>query len=225
MKHSRSSAEWEIRDAVVARFRELWPNARIIHEMNVEHGSSRADVVAVQPERLWICEIKSERDKLDRLAGQIKDFGPACHGLIIAAHEKWTRREQVVVPERITRSGLRTGGYMTEGESLLDKAAGNTSRYETWTFPEPEQRYVRDWSAPYEHRVPWYHRMLLLLWSDELRIVAATHGISGTSRTPGYKLARELSAQLSGREIERAVCKMLRLRSFTEADAPIEVAA
>src|SRR5690606_41993771 len=88
VRHTRSSAEVEIRDAVVTRMRELWPDARIIHEMNVEHGSSRADVVAVQPDRLWICEIKSERDKLDRLAGQIKDFAPCCHGMIIAAHEK-----------------------------------------------------------------------------------------------------------------------------------------
>lgn len=77
MKHTRSSAEVEIRDAVVSRFRQLWPDARIIHEMNVEHGSSRADVVAVQPDRLWICEIKSERDTLTRLAGQIADFAEA----------------------------------------------------------------------------------------------------------------------------------------------------
>ncbi|NGO50449.1 hypothetical protein [Allomesorhizobium camelthorni] len=212
MKHSRSSAEVEIRDAVVKRFRELWPNARIIHEMNVEHGSSRADVVAVQPDRLWICEIKSERDKLDRLAGQIADFGPTCHGLIVAAHEKWTKSP-----------GMETvkHGVIRQLPSPLTLALAGARRcYDIWSYPNSESRR-RDWSAPYRAEVPWYHRMLLLLWADELRAVAADHRIACTSRTPGNKLVPELSRMMTGSEIEKAVCKHLRARTFVEADPPI----
>lgn len=216
MRHTRSSSEWEIREAVVARFRELWPDARIIHEMNVEHGSSRADVVAVQPDRLWICEIKSERDKLDRLAGQIKDFGPTCHGLIVAAHERWTADKGMVD----VRPGVRRSV-----PTLLQAATRGSGRFETWTHPEPEGRYTRNWHAPFGVNVPWYHRMLMLLWSDELRAVASKHRVPCDRRTPGYKLAPELSRLLTGAEIEKAVCGMLRLRTFVEADAPIEVAA
>jgi len=213
VKHTRSSAEWAIREAVVARFGQLWPDARIVHEMNC--GGARTDVVAVQPDRLWICEIKSERDTLDRLPEQIKNFYPVCHGLIIAAHEKWT----------VTYKGkLRRGGYPIS--SLLADAAGPyTSRFETWSYPEPPQIGRRDWSPPYSARVPWHHQMLQLLWADELREIAARHRISCTSRTPVTPLTRDLSAMMTGREIEIAVCQALRRRTFAEADQPIEAVA
>lgn len=222
MKHSRSSAEVEIRDAVVARFRELWPDARIIHEMNVEHGNSRADVVAVQPNRLWIAEIKSERDKLDRLAGQVADFGPCCHGMLIAAHEKWTRKgptEEIHKPA--TKRFSACVQYRTE-PSKLQKALAGCRRVEVWSYPEPPTRYgSRDWRAPSDV-VPWYHRMLMLLWADELRDVAVAHRVSHDKRTPAYKLAPLLSRQMTGTEIEAAVCKTLRSRPFAEADPPVE---
>ncbi|PWJ81541.1 hypothetical protein C7441_11073 [Pseudaminobacter salicylatoxidans] len=214
MRHTRSSAEVEIRDAVVKRFRELWPDARIIHEMNVEHGSSRADVVAVQPDRLWICEIKSKKDKLDRLSGQIADFGPCCHGMIVAAHEKWTKSP-----------GMETmkHGIIRQIQSPLSLALAGTRRcYDIWEYPEPnrESRW-RNWSEPYRAEVPWYHRMLMLLWADEIRSVASEHRVSCDRRTPAYKLAPEISRLLSGKEIETAVCKMLRAREFAEADPPM----
>ncbi|WP_011580544.1 MULTISPECIES: hypothetical protein [Chelativorans] len=205
MKHTRSSSEWEIRDAVVKRFRELWPDARIIHEMNVEHGSSRADVVAVQPDRIWICEIKSERDKLDRLAGQIKDFGPTCHGLIVAAHEKWTKSPGM----EPTKYGMR------QIPSPLRAATAESRRFTIWEYPTSGT-----WWQP-GVSIPWFHRMLLLLWTDELRFVASRHGISCSNRTPAYKLAPEMSRLMTGREIERAVCRMLRAREFAEADPAI----
>ena len=222
MKHTRSSAEIEIREAVVKRFRELWPDARIIHEMNVEGGSSRADVVAVQPDRLWICEIKSERDKLDRLAGQIKNFAPCCHGMIVAAHEKWTARGPT---EEIHKPATKTFPahihYRTE-PSLLEKTMAGCRRVEVWSYPgRTENARHRSWEAPYRAEVPWYHRMLLLLWADEIREVAGQHRVSCDQRTPAYKLAPELSRMLSGREIEAAVCQALRARDFAEADPPV----
>lgn len=224
MKHSRSSAEVEIRDAVVKRFRELWPNARIIHEMNVEHGSSRADVVAVQPDRLWICEIKSERDKLDRLAGQIRDFGPACHGLIVAAHERWIKKSPGDRKHKPARGNSPAYEYTETPPSPLDIATAGCSRFVTWCYPEPSSLSPSEWSVhSFDEKVPWPYRMLSLLWSDEIRAVAAEHRVQCTSRTPGYKLTPDLSPLLTGREIERAVCKHLRARPFAEADAPIEI--
>lgn len=217
MKHTRSLAEFEIRQKVVARFRELWPDARIIHEMNVEGGAARADVVAVQPDRLWICEIKSERDTLSRLPDQVKFFGPCCHALIIAAHEKWTKSRGMTEPHP------KHGGRSMI-PSLLDEAAAGLGRfYDVWTYPEPKLHGGRNWRQPFSVQVPWYHRMIHLLWSDEIRAVANEHRIACTPRTPGYKLAPELSRLLTGREIERAVCKQLRARTFAEADEPIFV--
>ncbi|MES0071884.1 hypothetical protein [Mesorhizobium sp. M0058] len=214
MKHSRSTAEVEIRDAVVKRFRELWPDARIVHEMNVEHGGSRADVVAVQPDRIWICEIKSERDKLDRLAGQLRDFGPASHGIIVAAHEKWSRDRGWIE---------HGGGRKSKVRTLLEEAMVGRERGPTavWDYPEPVLTSGRAWRPPGWRSVPWYHRMIMLLWSEEIRAVAAEHRVAHTKRTGGFDLSLELGRLLTGREIEAAVCKHLRARTFSEADPPI----
>lgn len=214
MKHLRSSAEQIIRDATVERFRKLWPDARIIHEMNVEHGTSRADVVAVQPDRIWIAEIKSERDKLDRLRGQVADFAPACHGLIVVAHEKWTKSPGV---ETLKRGATR------HLPSPLDVAlTGTRGRCGVWVYPETRHDSgYRSWLPPHNAQTPWFHRMLMLLWADELRAVASDHCISCGPRTPAYKLAPEISRLLPGRDIERAVCQQLRSRRFAEADPPV----
>ncbi|RWB67575.1 hypothetical protein [Mesorhizobium sp.] len=215
MKHSRSSAEVEIRDAVVARFRQLWPDARIIHEMNVEGGAARADIAAVQPERLWICEIKSERDTLSRLPQQLRFFGPSCHALIVAAHAKWTLSPGMSGPHG------KHGGRSRLPSKLDEATKGLGYLYDLWEYPEPVSMR---WRQPYTQQVPWYRRMLELLWADEVRAVAAEHRISCMPRTPAYKLAPDIARMLTGREIEHAVCTHLRARTFAEADPPIEIA-
>ncbi len=118
MKHTRSSAEVEIRDAVVARLRELLPSARIVHEFNVDEGMNRVDVAAIGRDRMVFVEIKSERDKPHRLARQLHAFGPRCHALILTAHEKWfespgtekraRRTHKLHVPQRDPDTGTMT---------------------------------------------------------------------------------------------------------------------
>ena len=67
-----SVAEERIRAKVEAGFRSAYPDARIIHELVI--GACRADVVAVTPDKLVLAEIKSERDSLERLDRQTKNF-------------------------------------------------------------------------------------------------------------------------------------------------------
>lgn len=200
-----SSAEGLIRDAVVTRARELWPEARIIHELNVEHGQVRADLAAVSPDTLVLFEIKSERDKLHRLSNQLRHFGPVCHHLIVAAHEKWCGGSKL--PNGDVEPIIRFAGHG-----------------ELWPFPEPSpQPWGRAWAAPYRNSTrPWPHRMLRLLWTDELRLVASREGMERVHRMPGYELADALANKMTGSEVELAVCQALRRRRFAEADAPIE---
>ncbi|HEU5019673.1 MAG TPA: hypothetical protein VFT69_17075 [Pseudolabrys sp.] len=200
-----SSAEREIRDAVVRRSRELWPDARIIHELNVEHGQVRADLAAVTPSLLILFEIKSERDKLHRLSNQLRHFGPVSHHLIVAAHEKWC-----------------SGSKLPNGD--VDPIIRFAGHGELWRYPESTS--LR-WHAPYRHVVPWPHRMLRLLWTDELRSVAAAQGVAKVSRRSGFDLCDLLARTMPGAAVEQAVCAMLRKRQFAEADPPVteEVAA
>jgi len=66
-----SASEEEIRAAVVGRLRELMPDARIVHELNVAgQGSNRIDVAAIGKQAIVGVEIKSRKDVLKRLDEQ-----------------------------------------------------------------------------------------------------------------------------------------------------------
>lgn len=89
MPAARSEAETEIRDRVVTKLRRARPEARIIHEINIGGGKNRADVMAVSPAEIITVEIKSEKDKLDRLPAQIKTMRQCSHITIAALHRKF----------------------------------------------------------------------------------------------------------------------------------------
>src|SRR6056297_3623333 len=89
MPAARSEAEAEIRDAVVAKLRRTRPDARIIHEINMAGGTNRADVMAVSPAEIITVEIKSEKDKLDRLPDQIATMRKCSHITVAALHRKF----------------------------------------------------------------------------------------------------------------------------------------
>lgn len=201
-----SDAEAEIRAATVMRIRELFPTARVIHELNVEQGVVRADVAAVTEDRLYLFEIKSHRDTLARLGNQVRHFVPVCHGLVVVADEKWCGRA--------TEAGFPN----CDARAIVRFHCGRTP---IWQWPEPDRAWGRDWIIPTAPSVPWHHRMLRLLWTDELRNVARDGGLTCTSRTPGHQLCRDLASALTGRDIERAVCGALQSRSFAWADPAI----
>jgi hypothetical protein len=198
-----SQSERDIREATVARARQLWPDARIIHELNVEHGAVRADLAAVTATQLILFEIKSERDTLSRLSNQLRRFQPVCHGVIVAAHERWcigSKYPNCDVHPIIRHAGC---GHL-------------------WQYPEPEEKWgLRHWSAPYAAARPWPHRMLRLLWTEELQGLANKYGMK-SRRVAGHKLADELALLLTGQQVEQAVCRALRARPFAEADPAVE---
>ena len=87
-----SAAEWEIRDALVLYLRAHLPQARIIHELVC--GGRRVDVAAVEPERILLFEIKSEKDTLDRVEAQTKAFALYGHFVAVVAAAKWFETQQ-----------------------------------------------------------------------------------------------------------------------------------
>lgn len=86
-----SDAERYLRGLAVDRLRELMPGARIIHELNVGLGQCRVDLAAITAERTAFVEIKSRKDKLDRLTEQVRVCRPAAHYMAVCyASERWT---------------------------------------------------------------------------------------------------------------------------------------
>ena len=85
-----SLAEARIRGKAERLLRDLFPDARIIHEF--ELGGVRLDLAAVTPDRLILAEIKSERDTLDRLERQAK-FAAAFGGPVLICYAPRWREE------------------------------------------------------------------------------------------------------------------------------------
>lgn len=89
MPAHRSSNKRELWAATVDRLWALRPSARILYEINVAGGTVRVDVTDASPEEIITAEIKSKRDKLDRLPEQMKRMRACAHMAIAARHEKF----------------------------------------------------------------------------------------------------------------------------------------
>jgi len=81
---SGSEAEERIRVKAEAALREVWPSARIVHELMMRQGGCRIDLAAITPDRLIVVEVKSERDVLDRLKRQVEEAREVADGVMVA---------------------------------------------------------------------------------------------------------------------------------------------
>lgn len=202
MKHTRSSAEWEIRDSLVSFFHENEPRARIVHELNVAGtGSNRADLGIVFPDMLVLIEIKSAKDTLKRLEQQFEAFQRCSHFTLVAAHD-------VHFNEQNELKGCEWMRW--------------SHREHVWRYPGAEK-----WSFPrYKQFIePHAYAFMDMLWAEELRAEIDRHGFGLRTGANRWEMIRDLQLKLTGKQIREAVCRQLRQRQFAEADAPIGEAA
>lgn len=222
MSAYRSPAEGEIRDAVVARIRERRPNARIIHEINVStYGPNRIDLIAVDRAEIVAVEIKSAKDKLDRLPAQIAAMKGAAHHVVAAIHEKFLV-EQVTNrwSAHSEREGLFYMRTLPDGLKYSDNV---------WVYPEkrramPGADYdnLASWRFPAQEldmALPW--AALDLLWRDELFELCCALRISVGKRATMLNMSRQLRWLCNGKELTQGICALLRARRCTEADPEI----
>ncbi len=87
-----SEAEERIRIKAEAALREVYPNARIVHELMLRQGGCRIDIAAITPNRLIAVEIKSERDVLTRLQEQARQAREVADGFLVVLTEKHWRK-------------------------------------------------------------------------------------------------------------------------------------
>jgi len=209
----RSSAEAEIRVEVVARLRAILPGCRIINEVNVESFGNRIDVLAVGDTRLIAVEIKSERDKLDRLQDQVAAMRRITNEVFVAVHEKFLKplgpdgRYGVVPPN-------------------------DAAHAVTWAYP----RLARDGHV--ECGVEWFERdrwqkltiglppgAIGMLWREELQSVCRSLGERGVSKLTMNECIDRIRWAMTGEQITKLICATLRSRKCVEADEPMLVAA
>lgn len=219
----RSAAEAEIRNAVVARIRKHRPNARIIHEINVSsHGPNRMDLIAVGAAEIIAVEIKSMKDKLDRLDAQVRSMKGVAHHVIAAIHEKFLVEHQTHEDARhYTRDGRH---YL---RTLPDHWDHNVK---AWVYPERRRCLEPTW--PHDDMASWRFpdpefesplpaSAIDLLWRDELYNLCGALRVSASRRTNMTEMVRLLRWHCTGKELTRGICAMLRSRTCVEADPAI----
>jgi len=209
----RSQAEADIREPVIARLRELMPGARIINEIqNATHGPNRIDVLAVTRDRIAAVEIKSAKDKLDRLPAQIDAMRGCAHHVVAALHAKFFEVENWrdglwAVPDWKATGGAVAWGFGFPAPLHADCIAGRHLLRERWEKPM---------ICPPEGAIN-------MLWREELRQIVARRALArATSKLTMPELIDVLRWHLTGAEVTREVCAALRSRNCPEADAPVE---
>lgn len=219
----RSGAEAEIRDAVVARIREQRPNARIIHEINVStYGPNRIDVLAVDAAEIIAVEIKSEKDKLDRLPAQINGMMGVAHHVVAALHEKFMTVER--------DANEHSAHYGRDGK-LYYRALPDGIHWKctNWIYPErcrsadPGYDFGWRWAVPDPAiQAPLPATALNMLWRDELEWLCSKMRVSVGRRPNMGTMATALRWNCNGRELTVGVCEALRRRQCSEADPAME---
>ena len=215
----RSEAEAEVRTAVVDRLRKLRPDARIMHEVNASSYGNRIDVLAVCPAEIIAVEIKSAKDKLDRLPDQLEAMRGCAHAAIAALHEKFLVETKT---NKFAGTIERDGAFFYMARPDVAPWGG------TWIFPE-RRRAPEKW---HDELFPWTEpdpavqqplpaRAIDMLWRDELLTMCGRFGVSVPRRAGMLVMVNALRWQLSGRDLTRGICAALRERACIEADPPI----
>lgn len=203
----RSEAEGEIRTEVVKRLRQLIPGCRIIHEINVESFGNRIDVLAVGERELMAVEIKSKKDKLDRLPNQVRAMNSVSNHVFIALHEKFLegRPDGIFFPPK---AGL---GRAISWIYPIKYRPGHVEVGEEWR--------AASWRPKKRLCLP--HDALTMLWRGELQNACRAAKIKGAGSMNMHDAADALRWRFTGEQITRLICATLRARECVEADEPI----
>lgn len=181
---SGSEAEERLRAKAEAALREVWPSARIVHELVLRQGGCRIDLAAVTPERIIVVEVKSERDVLDRLKRQREQAVAVADGFSAILAEKHWRK-----------------AWEDRHISILE--AGKEDEFRLHLQRAQRGALAATCNAP---------ARLEMLWADELRRVAgtgpkATRGYSilhASDHLTGAEVRRRVCAALRSRPFPRA---------------------
>ena len=215
---NRSSEELQMRDIVAARLRELWPDARIIHELPLRYSQNRIDVAAVTPDALAVVEIKSSKDDTSRLRAQLRGFEPISTYMICAvAPSHWAPATQEV--KALKGGGTQYRYTPCETKRIIQDEVGY--RCGVWLVSPGEPIVLEHDHYPARHKA-CVSRLLDLLHVSELVAIADRHKIQTAKRPNHLDLTNLLNDHLTGATARRECYAALRSRNaFDKAsDAP-----
>jgi hypothetical protein len=186
--HLHSPEEARMRAAVAAWGQRRWPGYRCMHEVPLsEH---RIDMIFVGAKDIAGVEIKSSRDRLDRLEIQVEEYRRWLPEIWVAVASKWQHHDALQFARRnlIVVDDCRKG-------------AADVVEY-------------RQGRRPYRDELVC-SRLLGILYQEEAARVAQRTGVipgSRPTKEPRHRILPMLARLLTGNEIMREVCTELRRR-------------
>jgi hypothetical protein len=232
-----SAAEERIRAKAEAQLRREFPDARIIHELNMQWGGIRLDLAAVRPDGLTLVEIKSERDVLKRLASQIEAarkvtgdvrvYVAEKHraGMIDAHREHLHDKDGHTIVDWVERKGGGRAGVYQPNPAFVPGLSRCRVQIETDDgFAWSREMDANWWPRTVLEHVADGQALLELLWAEELAQLLCDARLGAPPRANRTLMKRIAIEDMSLRQIRRGVCAALRARIFARADAKLEQA-
>jgi len=191
-------------EAVIAWAKQRRPGVRALRELVL--GDRRIDLVFVDERDVFGVEIKSSRDRLDRLEAQMAEYSRYLPEVWIAIAPKWQAPVEKI-------HGLRANRLIVE-----DGTARTLIKYQE-RIGDAGRRPQRDELS--------IMRLLELLWQGEAARIAERTGIipgcTRSSQMTAPKIKKMLARLLTGNEILGEVCRELRSRPLVglRSDPPL----
>ena len=203
-----------MRALVHAQLRRDHPGARIIHELPLRYSERRIDVAAIARDTITCVEIKSSRDVVDRLEGQLRGFQPISHNLIVALAPELD--PEPVRVEMVGRKGVRRTRFdYSAAHDAITSAGGSIGIWHV----SADAGTVKVERSHWRQAHIWPARLLETLHVAELVTIAEHHGVA--CGPPHVRAVAGLAQMLREPEIVRAVCWTWRRRdAFAEGTDP-----
>lgn len=201
-------SELALREALELFCRKRWPEARIVHEIVMGEGKTRADVAAIDLAHIVAFEVKGSWDDTTRLLHQVGMFKlcvPEVWMVVPGEHEADAKLIRHLMP----CIGLLAAPDMNRDfVRAYNPGRDGPIRLEVRAEPEP--------------RPPVPEMTAKLLWAQELRICCEEAGLNPGSKATRPWMVNRLLANLSADELMAATCARLRARdALWRADDPI----
>lgn len=183
----------DIRNVLIDKLKKenIGHNYRIINELGVCDGMARVDI-AVTNGRLYGYEIKSDKDTLERLPGQIEAYNKTFDKIIIVVGEKYKEKIINVVPDYW---GIEVATQNKNNNITLKKLR----------------------SAKINKNVD-SKSLLELLWKDELILLLKNKGVKGLSNKNRRKLRDIAINSIPLNEIKNYTRETLKFRKDWRVD-------
>lgn len=189
--------------AAMCWLREEWPTAVIIPELSVATwGGARLDVAAVTENQLIGVEIKGEGDSIGRLALQGWAYSMVATQMFLLPCEKLRKKCVEAKPP---------GWLMATNEDG------------EWFNPDPEKRYGRGfgWDGKRLSQSP--HRMVEMLWADEIRYLVRALDVDVFGLRGYEALGHALAEQVPIGKLRPKVYRLLYQRRWESGRMPKKV--